>query len=163
MSQGHVARTCPLKSCELTLCGKVVLTMTSMLWVLHNPGIPLADDSEVVAQTAWNSSPICLLICHCTMGLSSFINIVNTISFLFWSQSKSALPWWPKCWFFQCKSTKNSGHCLWLAKMLILLYEHVAKPCTWRDIASQQSFVPATCPKKFNKLNFTQHVAGTKL
>ena len=34
--------------------------------------------------------------------------------------------------------------------MLILLHEHVAQQCTRRDIASLQSFVPATCPTKFN-------------
>ena len=29
-------------------------------------------------------------------------------------------------------------------------------------MASLQRFVPATCPMKFNKLNFVRHVAGTK-
>ena len=41
--------------------------------------------------------------------------------------------------------------------MLILLHERVAQYCTRRDIASLQSFIPATCRTKFNK-----HVARTK-
>ena len=65
--------------------------------------------------------------------------------------------------FSQCKSAKNSGRCLRLAEIVILLHERVAQQCTRRGIASLQSFVPATCPTKFNKLNFVRHVAGTKL
>ena len=106
---------------------------------------PLADDSEVFAQITWNLSQTHLLKCHYVTGSSSCINIINIIiSFLFWSHSKWAPLWWTSCCFPQCKSMKNSGRCLWLAKRLILLHENVVQPCTQRDITSLQSFVPAT-------------------
>ena len=100
-----------------------------------------------------------------TTGSYSSINIIDKMISFFIDPNQSELhyPWPPSCFFSQCKSAKYSGRCLWLAEMLILLHERAAQQCTRRDIASLQRFVPATCPTKFNRLNFVRHVAGTKL
>ena len=100
-----------------------------------------------------------------TTGSYSSINTIDTIiSFLIDpNQSELHYPWPPSCFFSQWKSAKNSGRCLWLAEMLILLHERVAQQCTRRDIASLQSFVPCNMSHKVQQVELRATCRGDKI